>query len=310
MRHILILANHRAPAADRLVERITAQLAAGLGPDHTLATCTDARAIASALLVRPDIVLAPLAYESDGGFRAAVNAVRLLAPDVPIVACCDVSVSADALLVAAEARVDHFAVPAVDDMGAVVRDVMSPDRGRPGTRRGAASPGTHADAFDELLAAVPSLASRLLMAAVSDRPPRTVAELAAGVGLADRTLTRRCARHGWPTPTMILRYGRLVRGVRVALATGDIDAGARAAECADQHGRAATYFRDRLSTATNGAVREPSAEGLAPLCRILAERFGVAPDGKRPRRRPPRTRHPRGATLPPDGAGVEEGRDD
>lgn len=309
MRHVLILANHRAPAADRLVERITAQLAAGLGPDHTLATCRDARGIASALAVRPDIVLAPLAYESEGGFRAAVNAIRSLAPDVPIVACCDVSVSADALLVAAEARVDHFAVPAVDDMGAVVRDVVSPDR-RPGARRSAGSTGTHADAFDELLAAVPSLASRLLMAAVSDRPPRTVAELAAGVGLADRTLTRRCARHGWPTPTMILRYGRLVRGMRVTLATGDVDAGARAAECADEHGRAATYFRSRLANATNGAVREPLSEGLAPLCRILAERFGVTPDGKRPRRRPPRTRHPRGAALAPDGTGMEEGRDD
>ena len=310
MRHVLILANHRAPAADRLVERITAQLEAGLGSDHRLATCRDARGIASALVVRPDIVLAPLAYESDGGFRAAVNTIRSLAPDVPIVACCDVSVSADALLVAAEARVDHFAVPAVDDMGAVVRDVMSPDRGRPGARASAGSTGTHADAFDELLAAVPSLASRLLMASVSDQPPRTVAELAAGVGLADRTLTRRCARHGWPTPTMILRYGRLVRGMRVALATGDIDAGARAAECADEHGRAAAYFRSRLATATNGAVREPLTEGLAPLCRILAERFGVTPDGKRARRRPPRARHARGAALAADGAGVEEGRDD
>lgn len=313
MPHVLILATHHAPAAARLVERITSQLTADLRPGDRITHCGDLRRIVEAVQQRPDIVLAPLAYEGEGGFEAAVTAVRHLMPTIPIVACCDVSVGADALLTAERARVSHFAVPAVDDVATIVRDVMGTAQGTGTARRSASPPpanGTQADALDELLAALSSLPARLLMAAVSDRPPRTVPELAAGVGMAERTLTRRCARYGWPTPTMILRYGLLLRGMRVALATGSMSAGAVAAGCEDAHGRAVEYFRGRLNAATNGAMRQPLAEGLVPLCTMLAERFGVVAGGERPRRRPTRTRSPRRPPLPPDRPRVEEGGDD
>lgn len=311
MPHVLILATHHDPAAARLVERVTAQLTAEPRAGDSITLCTDLRRLAGAMRKRPDVVLAPLAYEGDGGFRAAVTAVRGLAPTVPIVACCDVSVGADALLAAEAARVTHFAVPAVDDVAAIVRELA----GQGGARRSpgpapASAPHAHADALDELLVALPAFAAKLLGAAVADDPPRTVPELAAGVGLAERSLTRRCARYGWPTPTMILRYGRLLRGLRIALATGSLEEGAIAADCADARGRAVEYFRARLTAATNGAMRQPLAEGLVPLCGVLAERFGLVPGGEGPRRRPPRSRHPRGAPLPPRGARVEEGGDD
>lgn len=309
MPHVLILATHHAPAAARLVERITSQLTADRRPGDRITHCRDLRRIVEAMQQQPDIVLAPLAYEGEGGFEAAVTAVRQLAPSIPIVACCDVSVGADALLAADRARVSHFAVPAVDDVAAIVRELTGG-----GTARRSVTPAPahvrQADALDELIAALPQFAGRLLMAAVSEDPPRTVPELAAGVGLAERSLTRRCARNGWPTPTMILRYGRLLRGLRVALATGSMEAGAIAADCEDAHGRAVEYFRARLNAATNGAMRQPLAEGLVPLCAMLADRFGVVPGGERPRRRTPRTRNSRRPPLPPDRPGVEEGGDD
>jgi len=304
---VLILANHRAVAAERLIERITRQLRAHLGPGDSLMRVDDVRRLGSALDRKPDIVLAPLAYEGEGGFRAAVEAVRVLAPEVPIIACCDVSVRPEAILAAAAADVDHLAVPAVDDIGAVVRDVLTPDDVRL-ARRPAQQAGS--DALEELIAALPAFAARLVMAAVSEKAPRTVGELAAGVGLSERTLTRRCARWQWPTPTMILRYGRLIRGVRVALATGSVEEGAIAADCPGDPVRAATYFRARLAAATSGALRQPLTEGLVPLCVVVAERFGITGDGEPRRPRVPRARKARRTTLAAEGTRVEEGGGD
>lgn len=304
---VVILANHRAAAAERLVDRITDQLRARFGPHDAVVHVDDVRRLAPALAQNPDIVLAPLAYEGDGGFRAAVTAVRALAPELPIVACCDVSVNPEALLVAADARVDHFAVPAVDDIALVVQDVLA---ARVDDRLPRAQRRTGADPFDELVAALPPLAARLILAAAADEPPASVGQLAAGVGLAERTLTRRCARYQWPTPTMILRFGKLLRGMRVALATGSVEQGALAADCPGEPARAATYFRARLAAATSGALQSPLTDGLVPLCRTIAERFGITDHGQRARRRPPRSRRTRRSALPPEGTGLQEGGDD
>lgn len=305
MPNVLILASHRAVAADRLVDRLTSQLQAKLGPADVLVHVDDLRRLGPAMLPRPDVVLAPLAYEGDGGFRAAVSAVRALAPDVPIIACCDVSVSPEALVIAADAQVDHFAIPAVDDINVVVRDVMAPQGAMhdPESRR--ARP---VDPCDGLIAALPSMAAKLMIAASSDAPPQTAADLAHVVGLGERTLVRRCARYEWPSPTLMLRYGKLLRGMRVALATGSVEEGALAADCPGDRRRAATHFRTRLAAATDGELRKPLTEGLAPLCRAIARRFGITEEGERPRRRPARGRGARRAPLPPEGAWLEEGR--
>lgn len=306
--HVLILATHRAPAAGRLVERIIRQLRAERDAGMEIGRVTDLRRLDRAFTRQPDIVLVPLVYEGDGGFRAAVQAVRVVAPGVPIVACCDVSVPPGALLAAAGAQVDHFAVPAVDDVGFVVRDVLAPGGAAQGARpRGQQGEPDHAD---ELFAALPPTAARLMIAAAAGDAPATVAGLARVVGLSERTLTRRCARHQWPTPTMMLQLGRLLRGMRVALATGSIEEGARAADCPGEPARAATYFRARLAAATSGALRQPLADGLVPLCVVIAERFGVTHQGQRPRRRLPRRRRTRRPTLASEGIRLEEGGDD
>lgn len=315
MPHVLILAHHRTAAAERLVDGITSQLRERIEPDDSIERVTAIHRIAAAIERGADVVLAPLAYEGEGAFRAAVTAVRSLAPELPIVACCDVSVSAEAILAASAARVSHFAFPAVDDMRAVVRAVVSPT----GEEQPGGAVDTRAgDSVEELLAALPLMASRLLLATLSERPARTVADLAAVVGLGERTLARRCARRLWPSPTQILRYGKLLRGLRVALVTGSLEEGAAAAECGSGDARAVAYFRARLADATNGAITQPLTDGLAPLCAAVARAFAVdlldaevaAATRARRQRARARARNRYRARLTADGVRLEERGED
>lgn len=307
--HVLILANHRAIAAQRLVERICTQLRGRRRPGDRITRCRDLRSLGEALARHPDIVLAPLAYGGGDAFRATVATVRTMAPATPIVACCDVSVSAEVLLAARAADVDHFAMPAVDDVAAVVQHVLAPDITVPS----ATSATSGSSAVDELLASLPPFAARLMMASLGERPPQSPAALAALVGLSERTLHKRCARDGWPAPGAVLRYGQLLRGLQVAAAQGSLVAGAIAAGCSDERGQAAMEFRRRLHDATSGGLRRPLADGAGPLCIVIATAFCItAADMPARRGRGSRVRATLagGPTLAPDGAAVEEGLHD
>lgn len=279
--HVLILANHRAIAAQRIVDRIVTQLAARRAPGDRVIRCRDIHTLPEVMAYLPDVVLAPLAYEGGNQFAATVAAVRSLAAHVPIIACCDVSVSPRALVAAAAAQVDHIAVPAVDDIALVVQQMLartgrSPDVREPGQRAPAFPP---ADAVDALLASLPPLGARLLSVAISDRPPRSAAELASAVGVAEPTLRRRCLRAGWPQPRVLLLHGGQLRALRAAAAAGE-------------------------GTRLTGA--------LAALCTNLLRAFGVTAEGvRRPKRRKvARRMRTRRTTLASDGSGMEEGVDD
>jgi hypothetical protein len=115
------------------------------------------------------------------------------------------------VLAAARAGARHFAFAPADDLTRILQGVIAPAQRISAER----------NVVETRLATIPSLARRVLVAAMSHDPPLTkVPSLARALGVRTRTLRRALARRGWPPPKTMLDAGRTLRTL-VALADGE-----------------------------------------------------------------------------------------
>lgn len=159
----------------------------------------------------PSAIVLPLRPGAAPAAEATIREVRALCPEVPLVVYCVPSPDGAAVLAAARAGARHFAFAPADDLTRILQGVIAPAHRISQERQ----------IVETRLAGIPSLARRVLVAAMSHDPPLTkVPSLARALGVRTRTLRRALARRGWPPPKTMLDAGRTLRTL-VALADGE-----------------------------------------------------------------------------------------
>lgn len=189
----------------------------------------------------PSLVVVGLRGRRGTAVGALVRRIKSWCPQLPIVvACLDESAPGREILHAARAGAEHFAFRHVDDFPSVLRRLVGPEesdqsrrpvsgidelqqaRARAGLRRAARrhrySERAPAAVLSMLPATISPLLRRIIHACLAPVPPETVDELAARIALPKRSLTRDVARRGWPTPHVLLKWGRLFRGAAAGFA--------------------------------------------------------------------------------------------
>jgi hypothetical protein len=249
MRHILLV--EQAPASSH------ADWAASLPSGFTLEICRAPEQLATIIGERPPVlIIVPLSSDTTGADVRLAHRLTEAHPEIPLVAwCAEEAAIGNAVLHAARAGVEHFAFAGVDSLGTVLNRLV-PE-------------GTVdvAHVVRAALAALPPLASNLIQAMLSsDRRLTTVADLAAAVGLAERTLLRRCAARSWPSPRTFLRWGGLLRGLLALEVTGDADLAAAAAGC-----RTPRLFFSRLCATTGTRAHTPVRQVVDVVLAAIAE---------------------------------------
>jgi hypothetical protein len=249
-------------------------LAAVVPPPFAPELCEEPEQLKRRFPQRPDAVVLPLASGADPAIIGIIEAVRDQWPSVPVVVWCDEGAHGSAILSAARAGVEHFAFTGVDRVDDVLRNLMPvPDD----------APATTASGADRVRRAIeswPPLAQRMLERLVFGEPPITsVVELARSLQIAERTLDRRCQMRGWPSPSSLVSWGRLVRGALAVEVTGDLLRGAEAAGY-----RGVRTFRRKLSAITGSSLTTSLGDAVGPLIAMLATSIGsaTAPVGAEP----------------------------
>ena len=241
-------------------------LAAVVPPPFAPELCEEPEQLKRRFSQRPDAIVLPLASGADPSVIGIIEAVRDQWPQVPVVAWCDEGAHGSAILSAARAGVEHFAFTGVDRVDDVLRTVIPmPDE----------TPTSSASGVDRVRRAIeswPPLAQRMLERLVFGEPAITsVANLARSLQIAERTLDRRCQMRGWPSPSTLVSWGRLVRGALAMERTGDMLQGADAAGY-----RGARTFRRKLSAITGSSLTTSLGDAIGPLIALLAGSIGSA----------------------------------
>jgi hypothetical protein len=189
----------------------------------------------------PALVVLGLRGRRGTAVGALVRRIKSWCPQLPIVvACLDESAPGREILHAARAGAEHFAFRHVDDFPSVLRALVAPDaaeiprvasagmddieraRSRVGLRRvpqrNRYAERAPAAVLGMLPASVSPLMRRIIHACVAPVPPETVDELARRIALPKRSLARDVARRGWPSPHVLLKWGRLFRGAAAGFA--------------------------------------------------------------------------------------------
>ena len=248
-------------------------LAAVVPPPFASELCEEPEQLKRRFSQRPDAVVLPLASGADPAVIGLIEAVRDQWPQVPLVAWCDEGAHGSTILSAARAGVEHFAFTGVDRVDDVLRTVISmPDE----------LPSTADSGIDRVRRAIeswPPLAQRMLDRLVFGEPAITsVADLARSLHIAERTLDRRCQMRGWPSPSSLVSWARLVRGALAVESTGDLARGADAAGY-----RGVRTFRRKLLAIAGGSLTTTVGDTIGPLIATLASSIGpsnvpLAPD--------------------------------
>ena len=237
MTHVLVIERRPATRARAL--------AAGVSAPYATELCEEPDQIDKRLLRRRfAAVVLPLAPGTDPAVVGIIHAVRDRFPRLPVVVWCDEDAPGASILSAARAGAEHFAFDGVDRVNDVLRALVPPAS----IEHGDASSSVEKMVRDAI-ALWPPLAQRLFERVVFGTPAvSSVDSLARELQLAKRTLDRRCADRGWPTPNEFVVVGRLTRGIMVLEQTGDL---ARAAGAAGY--RAIQTFQRKVS-ALSGSV--------------------------------------------------------
>jgi hypothetical protein len=184
----------------------------------------------------PSLLVIGLRGRRGTAVGALVRRIKAWCPQLPVViACLDESAPGREILHAARAGAEHFAFRDADDFPSVLGAIVAPtarapkgavvgavggevsraralsDWRRPArrTRYAERAPST---ILGVLPASVSPLLRRIIHACVASVAPETVDELASRIALPKRSLTREVSRRGWPSPHVLLNWGRLFRG--------------------------------------------------------------------------------------------------
>ena len=181
----------------------------------------------------PSLVVIGLRGRRGTAVGALIRRIKSWCPQLPIVvACLDDSAPGREVLHAARAGAEHFAFRHSDDFPAVLRSLVArriEPRESPGEiddigrararaelrrspRRNRYAERAPSAVLGMLPASISPLLRRIIHASVVGLPPETVDELASRMSLAKRSLAREVARRGWPSPHVLLKWGRLFRG--------------------------------------------------------------------------------------------------
>ena len=198
--------------------------------------CHDAEALVERVRQkRPAAIVVGLRGRRSGPVIALVRRIKTHCPQLPVmVACLDESAPGRDVLSAARAGAEHFAFNKIDNFHAVLGTLASPGDPLPPQRRpsldrsdqlGALRRGslwrssTHARVAQRtgsppsvLPPSTSPLLRRIIQACLGPVCPRDVAALARRVDQPRRSLAREAARRGWPSPRVLLQWGRLFRG--------------------------------------------------------------------------------------------------
>lgn len=186
----------------------------------------------------PAVVVLGLRNRRGAAVGALIRRIKSWCPQLPVVvACLEEAVDGREVLHAARAGADHFAFRDVDDFESVLRGLVTlpasdsttleiEDLGRARARatirrrlrRRRYAERAPAAALSVLPATVSPLLRRIIHVCVAASPPVTVDELAARIALPKRSLARDAARRGWPSPHVLLQWGRLFRGATAGIA--------------------------------------------------------------------------------------------
>ena len=184
---------------------------------------------------RPAALVVGLRGRRSGPMIALVRRVKAQCPQIPVVvACLDASAPGRDVLNAARAGAEHFAFNNIDNFQSVLRTLVSPRdplpaeprlgaRGRLRVARGRGTlrtpvPRTRfaqrvaSASLAVLPASTSPLLRRIIQACLGPVAPPHVASLAHRLGLPRRSLAREITRRGWPSPRVLLQWGRLFRG--------------------------------------------------------------------------------------------------
>jgi hypothetical protein len=186
----------------------------------------------------PSLVVLGLRGRRGTAVGALIRRIKAWCPQLPIVvACLDDSAPGREVLHAARAGAEHFAFRHSDDFPAVLRSLVAQkvepresigaidDIGRAraraelrrSPRRNRYAERAPSAVLGMLPASVSPLLRRIIHACVVAVPPATVDELASRLSLAKRSLARDVARRGWPSPHVLLKWGRLFRGAAAGI---------------------------------------------------------------------------------------------
>lgn len=194
----------------------------------------------------PSLVVLGLRNRRGAALAALIRRIKSWCPELPVlVACLDDCMEGREILHAARAGAEHFAFRDSDDFETVIRtlvlgedaaadaadaaasDELGRARARASMRRRAQrrryAERAPATALSMLPATISPLLRRIIHVCVASAPPATVDELAMRIQLPKRSLARDVARRGWPSPHVLLQWGRLFRGaaaVTTARTTG------------------------------------------------------------------------------------------
>ena len=250
----LVLVIDRRPAARGRA------LAAIVPPPFSSELCEEPEQLKRRQSHRPAAVVVPLASSADPAVIGIIEAVRDQWPQVPVIAWCDEGAVGSAILSAARAGVEHFAFVGVDRVEDVLRTIiLLPDDNTSGAT------STGAERIRRAIETWPPLAQRMLERLVFAEPPiASVSELARSLQIAQRTLDRRCKVRGWPAPSSLVSWARLVRGVLVVEKTGDLLRGAEAAGY-----RGTRTFRRKLSAIAGSSLTTPIGDAIGALVSML-----------------------------------------
>ena len=241
-------------------------LAAVVPPPFAPELCEEPEQLKRRFPQRPDAVVLPLASGADPAIIGIIEAVRDQWPHVPVVVWCDEGAHGSAILSAARAGVEHFAFTGVDRVDDVLRNIVPLPDDVP------AMAASGADRVRRAIESWPPLAERMLERLVFGEPAITsVVELARSLQIAERTLDRRCQMRGWPSPSSLVSWGRLVRGMLAVEVSGDLLRGAEAAGY-----RGVRTFRRKLSAITGGSLTTSLGDAIGPLIAMLAASIGSA----------------------------------
>jgi len=188
----------------------------------------------------PALVVVGLRGRRGTAVGALIRRIKSWCPQLPVVvACLDESAPGREVLHAARAGAEHFAFRHVDDFPGVLQALVRQEaefssgaidgvddigraRARAGLRRSPRraryAERAPAAVLGMLPASVSPLLRRIVHACVAGVPPATVDELAARISLPKRSLAREVARRDWPSPHVLLKWGRLFRGAAAGVA--------------------------------------------------------------------------------------------
>jgi hypothetical protein len=187
---------------------------------------------------RPAALVVGLRGRRSAPVIALVRRIKTHCPQLPVmVACLDESAPGRDVLSAARAGAEHFVFNKIDNFHAVLRTLASPGDPLPPQRRpsfdrrdqlggvrlrgklwrsSANAPTRFAQRSGSSPAVLPPsispLLRRIIQACLGPACPPDVAALARRLDLPRRSLTREAARRGWPSPRVLLQWGRLFRG--------------------------------------------------------------------------------------------------